>query len=146
MKTSLLKLEIVLVIIGLSILSYAEAWGEDWRSFGVSGVNVGKWFYDEESLIHSSKNIVRVRTNVWTDTSSKEGTDRYVEELKKRFKNLNHVMSLMEVNCADKKTRLLEMTGYFNQTVLGSIQNPKKDWSFIAPGSRDEALYKAICK
>jgi hypothetical protein len=70
-----------------------------------------------------------------------------VEGLKKRFKNLNHVMSLTEVHCKDKRTRILEMTSYSKDgTVLSSVQSPKKDWDSIVPGSRDEALYKAVCK
>lgn len=124
-------------------------WGEDWRSFGTSEVNVGRWFYDAESLTYPSKNIVRVRTNVyvWINTHSEEGTDRYVGELKKLFENMNHVMSLTEIDCKNKGTRILETTSYSNDgTVLSSVKNPKNDWDFIVPGSRDEALYKAVCK
>lgn len=147
MKSLSAKLGVILAVIGLCIFTYAETWGEDWRSFGTSEVNAQKWFYDADSLTHPSKNIVRVRTNVWIDTHSKEGTDRYVEELKKRFKNLNHVMSLTEVDCKDKRTRILEITGYSNDgKVLSSFWNPKKNWDLIVPGSRDEALYKAVCK
>jgi hypothetical protein len=147
MKSLLVKLGVILI--GLIIFSYAEVWGEDWRGFGTTEVNAGRWFYDAESLTYPSKDIVSVRTNVyvWTDTNSKKGTDRYVEELKKRFKNLNHVMSLTEVDCKDKRVRNLEITSYSNDgKVLSFAQNPKKDWDSIVPGSRDEALYKAVCK
>ncbi len=147
MKSLSVKLGVILV--GLSIFGCGEAWGEDWRGFGTSEANAKRWFYDAESLTYPSNDTVRVRTNVyvWKNTHSKEGTDRYVEELKKRFKNLNHAMSLTEVHCKDKRIRNLEITSYSNNgKVLSSIWNPKKDWNFIVPGSRDEALYNAVCK
>ncbi len=148
MKSLPVKLGIILI--GLIIFGYAEVWGEDWRGFG-TGVNAGSWFYDAESLTYPSKDkdIVRVRTNVYVriNTRSKERTDRYVEGLKKRFKNLNNVMSLTEVHCKDKRTRILEMTSYSKDgTVLSSVHTPKKDWDSIVPGSRDENLYNAVCK
>jgi hypothetical protein len=148
MKSLLVKLGVILI--GFIIFGYVEVWGEDWRGFGTSGVNAGRWFYDADSLTYLSKDdIVRVRTNVYVriDTHSKERTDRYVEGLKKRFKNLNNVMSLTEVHCKDKRTRILEMTSYSHDgTVLSSVHNPKKDWDSIVPGSRDENLYNAVCK
>jgi hypothetical protein len=149
MKSFLVKLGVL--SIGFFILGNAEVWAEDWRGFGTSGINAGRWFYDAESLTYPSKDkdIVRVRTNVYVriNTRSKERTDRYVEGLKKRFKNLNQVMSLTEVHCKDKRTRILEMTSYSHDgTVLSSVHNPKKDWDSIVPGSRDENLYNAVCK
>ena len=151
MKTSSLRLKMILVTVGLAIFGCAEVWGEDWRGFGTSEANAKRWFYDAESLTYPSKDkdIVRVRTNVYVqiNTRSKEGTDRYVEEVKKRFENLNHVMSLTEVHCKDRRIRILEITSYSKYgKVLSSTWDPKMDWNFIVPGSRDEALYKAVCE
>ena len=137
------------ILIGLVIFGYAEVWGEDWRSFGTSAVDVGRWFYDAESLTYPSKNIVRVRTNVyaWINIHAKGGTDRYMEALEKRFLNLNRVMSLTEVHCKDKKIRIQEITAYSDDgTVLSTVKNQKSNWDFIIPESRDEALYKAVCR
>jgi hypothetical protein len=144
-----LSVKLRVILIGLFIFTYAEVWGEDWRSFGTSEVDVGRWFYDAESLTYPSKNIVRVRTNVYLliNIHARGGTDRYMEELEKRFQNLNHVMSITEVHCKDRKIRIQEITSYSNDgTVLSSVKNSKNNWDFIVPESRDEALYQAVCK
>jgi hypothetical protein len=139
MKSLLGKLGVILI--GLAILGCAEVWGADWKFYGSTENYLG--YYDAQSITSPSKNIVRVWTRlVWTE----KGVLGWVEDLGEKCENLSHTIFLQEVNCAEKKLRLLSETHYDNKgSVIKSFSSPG-EWRFIIPETVTESLYKEICK
>jgi len=135
------------ILIGLAILGYGEVWAEDWTFYGKT--DKYSCFYDVESISHRSDNILEVSEK--QDYTNK-GVNFMVEELGKKYENLSHLITLWQINCADKKFRLLSLTYYskektviYSWKILYSSGSPK-DWSPFITGSLGERLYKAVCK
>ena len=132
------------ILIGLTIFSYGEVWGEDWRLYAKT--DLYECFYNAENMIRSSQDIVEV----WTKLEYTErGIIETVKKFGKYYENLSHSLELWEINCAKKRHRLLSVTLYSvegrilytNQT--GSHLPP---WKIISRESIEESLYKAVCK
>ena len=140
----LLKFGIPLVMIGLAILSHAEVWGADWRL--ISSTDSYKCFYDAENITRSSKNIVGVLVRL---EYTERGVVEMVKEFGKHYENLSYSLELWEINCAEKRHRLLSTTAY---SVEGNILYTNQagsrppPWKIISRESVEESLYKAVCK
>ena len=100
MKSLLGKLGVILI--GLAIFGYAEVWGIDWKFFFSSEKCL--FFYDAQSITRPSKNIVRV----WIRMDyTKKGVIDMVGKFGKKYENLSYAIHLEEINCAEKKFRVL---------------------------------------
>ena len=144
MDSSLVKLEITLILIGFVILSYTEAWAKDWRLYAET--DSYECFYDAEDMVRSTQDIVGVRTK-------SEYTERGVAEMVKKFgrhyKNLRYSEELWEINCTEKKDRLLSITAYSAEgNILYADQAGSRlpPWKVISRKSIEESLYEVICK
>jgi hypothetical protein len=148
MKTSSLKLKIILVIIGLAIFGYAEVWGADWKlyNYGVTGDTFH--YYDAESVTRPSENIVRV----WTKTIySEKDINDFVTKYGQWAKNIGDTRALKEIDCKEKKLRLLSLNVYskWGDMLMMADESALKEfgeWNFIAPETILESLYKVLCK
>jgi hypothetical protein len=140
MKSSLGKLGVILI--GLAIFGYAEAWGADWKFCAQN--DSGNWFYDAEGITRLSNNIIRV----WIKTvHTEKGVISIVAEYGSRYENLEQSLGLFEFNCLDKMGRVLAQTHYSKSgKVIDSQQDNTAKWEFFAPGTNMEGLYKAVCK
>jgi hypothetical protein len=139
MKSLLVKLGVILI--GLAIFGYSEAWGFDWKYLGENYSYY--FFYDTENITHLSKEIVRT----WGKMTFKElGRIYTVEKLGSRFENLELALGLWELNCADKTMRSLTVTYYSKDGKVIDSDTAVTKWQFITPGTFIEALYKAVCK
>jgi hypothetical protein len=142
MKSLSIGLRITLVVIGLSIFTYAEVWGADWKYVGET--MEGKVFYDATSITRPSKNIVRVCAKI---VYTEKGVIGMIEEWGSRCENLGNALHLLEFNCSDKMERLLTQDYYSkNGEVIESVKNDMATWEFVISGSVGEKLYKAVCK
>jgi hypothetical protein len=140
MKSLLVKFGIVLLI-GLAIFGYAEVWGADWKLLASDEKSLA--YYDAQSIIRPSKNIVKVWVKV---DYTEKGVIDYVGDLGKKYENLSHEKSLWEINCVEKIFRQLSWIAYDNKgEVIYSSSSPLR-WDFIPPESIVEALYKIVCK
>ena len=144
MKSLSVRLGVISVVIGLAIFGCAEVWGADWRL--ISSTDSYKCFYDTENITRSSKNIV----GVWARLEYTErGVVEMVKEFGKHYENLSYSLELWEINCAEKKHRLLSTTAY---SVEGNILYTNQagsrppPWKIISRESVEESLYKALCK
>ena len=144
LKLSLFKFGFLLVAVGFSILLYAKVWGEEWKSYAET--DLYECFYDTENMTGPGENIVRV----WTKLEyTEKGVDRVVREFGKYYANLSYSLELWEINCDEKKHRVLSVTEYSTE---GRIlhTNPSEShplpWINIFPGSIGESLYRAVCK
>ena len=139
MKSSV-KLGVILI--GLAIFSYAEAWGDAWKTFYSSGYGV--YSYDTENLIRPDKGVVKVRVKI---VYGVKGVSDLVNKYGDKFENISSGIVLFEVRCSERTIRILSSTYYsMDGAVLLSDTPPNSEWGFITPRSVGESLHKAVCK
>ena len=133
----------IIIVTGLLVLSYAEVWGEDWKSIR-KNKDGDSYYYDASSITHPSKNIVRGSVKMVYSEKSK---NREIDKLGPSYKDLSYRINLWEMNCIEKKVAFLEITTYTkNGTVIKSIKVDSIKWASIVPETMGEDLYKALCK
>jgi hypothetical protein len=143
-KSLSVRLGVISVVISLTIFGCAEAWAENWRLYAKT--DLYECFYDAENIVRSSEDIVEVWAKlVYTE----RGVVELVKEFGKHYENLSYSLELWEINCAEKKHRLLSTTAY---SVEGNILYTNQagsrppPWKIISRESVGESLYKAVCK
>jgi hypothetical protein len=121
-----------------------KAWGWDWRLYVKT--DLCECFYDSEEMIRSSKDTVEV----WTKSEyTKRGVADLVKKFGKHYENFSYSLELWEVDCAEKKDRLLSTTAYSVEgNILYTDQAGSRlpPWEIIPRESAEESLYKALCK
>jgi hypothetical protein len=149
MKSLSLKLGVILI--GLFIFTYEEVWGEDWKKFAESE----KIFccYDAESLTHfdgeslsqPSKNIIQVWVKFkYSDIGLADPV--LVKKFKKKINELDESKLLYEINCPDRKYRILESMYYSKDGNVLRKDSIPSNWKHIVRDSLNGALHKAVCK
>ncbi|MGZ3513611.1 MAG: surface-adhesin E family protein [Thermodesulfobacteriota bacterium] len=145
MKSLSAKLGVILI--GLLVSSYTEVWGQDWMYYG--GTDKSSCFYDAKSISRPSENIVEVSEK---EEYTNKGVNFVVEGLGNKYENLSHLITLWQINCADKKFRFLSVTYYSKEkTVISSWRvlyssQIAEEWSPFITHSVGERLYKAVCR
>jgi hypothetical protein len=144
MESLSVKLVIVSAVMGLTIFSNVAVWGRDWKLFAET--DLYECFYDADDTAPSSGNIV----DVWTKLEyTKKGVDGIVAKFGKHYADLSYSLELWEVNCAQKKDRILSITEYSAEGKIlyaDSAEEKLPPWKIIPRQSVDESLYKAVCK
>ena len=126
------------LLVGLLIIGNAEVWGADWKVLGKTEVIT--LYYDVESITRAAKNIVRV----WTKNIFSE---EYTKTFGKQYEELDHNLTLIEYNCAERKYNILSVHTYSKDgKIIDSSDHDKPNWKFVRPESLEENLYKAVCK
>ncbi len=143
MESSLVKLEITLILMGFVIIYSTNVYARDWRLYAKT--DSYECSYDAEDIIRSSQDIV----DIWTKS---EYTDRGVTEMVikfgKHYAKLSYSLELWEINCAGKEDRLLSITAYsVERNILYTDQAGSRlpPWKAISKGSVEESLYRALC-
>ncbi len=121
-----------------------EVWGADWKLFAET--DLYECFYDVGDATPSSKNVVEV----WTKLEyTKKGVTGVVKEFGKHYADLSYSLELFEINCGEKKDRILSITEYSADgkiLYVNSVQGRLPAWKIISRESVDENLYNAVCK
>jgi hypothetical protein len=140
MKSVIIRLLCTVLILFCSV----EVWGADWKLFAET--DLYECFYDVEDATPSSKNIVEV----WTKLEyTKKGVTGVIKEFGKHYADLSYSLELMEINCGEKKDRILSITEYSADGKIlyaNSVQGRLPAWKIIHRESVDESLYRAVCK
>ncbi len=130
--------------IGLVLFCNAEVWGADWKLFAET--DSYECFYDAEGATPSSNNVV----DVWAKLEyTKKGVTGVVEKFGKHYADLSYSLELLEINCGEKKDRVLSITEYSADGKIlyaNSVRGRLPAWKIIPRESVDESLYKAVCK
>jgi len=138
------KLVIVSAAIGFAIFGCAEGWGADWKLFAET--DLYECFYDANDTAPSSGNIV----DVWTKLEyTKKGINGIVAKFGKHYADLSYSLELWEINCTEKKNRILSITEYSTEGKIlyaDSAEEKPPAWKIITRQSVDESLYKTVCK
>jgi hypothetical protein len=144
MKSLSVKLGVIGAVIGLTIFSNATVWGRDWKLFAET--DLYECFYDAEDTAPSSENIV----DVWAKLEyTEKGVNGIVTKFGKHYAHLSYSLELWEVNCTERKDRILSITEYSSEGKIlyaDSAEEKLPPWKIIARQSVDESLYKAVCK
>ena len=129
------------IFFALTLLGSIEGWGADWKAYG--GTDDGVFYYDTENINHPSKNIIQFWHKV---IFSEKGIREAVNTFGKDYENLDHSISLREINCSEKKIRSLAVT-YFSHAgaVLDSAMVYEAEWRFIDSAAIIETLYQRLC-
>ncbi len=130
-----------LVGIGMIWFCSAEGWGADWRLYARSAD--GTEYYDTDNMTRPSKDVIRVWEKM---IYSEKGVQGQVESLGEKFRKSAYRMTLNELNCAEKKVRVLSISEYSTDgEVLFSSDYQEPKWQFIVPESLAELLSKGVC-
>jgi hypothetical protein len=134
----------IFILLGLSIFAYVEVRGAVWKLFAET--DMYECFYDAEDTTPSSKDIV----DVWTKLEyTKKGITGIVKEYGKHYADLSYSLELWEINCAEKRDRILSITEYSREGRIlyaNSVEGRRPAWKIIPRKSVDESLYEAVCK
>ncbi len=136
------KLGILLVVL-FSILIFSDAWAENWKA--LRSDDSGASYYDLDSVILLSQGVIRVREQyVYTTESVAKKMMRYGS----KYEGLKNSMTLWEINCSEKKARILRTADYSRD---GKVISKTKEgaepwpWDSYAPGSLGDRLIQAVC-
>jgi hypothetical protein len=135
---------VVLFFITFLGLTRVEARGEDWK-FCTQGQDGTTYYYDTARVVHISEEVLKF----WGKAvPSPEAVKRFVK-IDPKFTELHHIISLIELNCAERKRRPLWIIFYDKNGV--AIENvdlspANADWETILPGSPQEDLLAVLCK
>ena len=130
------------VLIGLLLVGYAQAWGADWKYCTSS--EFGDYYYDVGSVKGLPNNIA----HVWTqEISSPKGGMDVVSRLGREYIDLKYINTLWEVDCIGKRSRVLSVVYYSkSRSMISSAHNPSAEWNLIVPDPMLEFLSKVVCK
>ena len=121
--------------------------GAGWKFLGTSPI--GEIFYDPKSVYSTKDNFIRVVSKI---VFSEEGEKGLLKQYGKEQENVTHYSFKYEINCKDKKDRLLEISIWSGEElVLGPIPIVSggpidSGWKSFDRGSPSESLYNAVCK
>jgi hypothetical protein len=142
---------LILIIVGCASMTSAsdkeiitpKGSVEDWRIYYFN--NEGSiYYYELKSITRPSKDIVKV----WEKIEYK-GND--LTEIRKEYANASNLLTLFEINCAERKARPLSFVYKSKDGIIvDSIQTPadqmEKIWMVTKPGTMGELLSKAVCE
>jgi Surface-adhesin protein E len=136
---------IFLVFIGFYLPGHAEIWGAGWKYLEKD--DEGIWFYDSENIECLANNIIRVWAKKIYDT---KGVSAAVEKYGKDYMNLDHVLTVWEIHCSQKKFRLVSSIFFSKDNSIIQGYDDEKERYFAPadiPGdSYIELLHKTICR
>ena len=142
MKSFSVKLGVIFVVL-LSIVVSADAWGENWKS--LKSDDWGASYYDLDSMILISQGVIRVREQyVYTAESVAKKVVKYGI----KYNALKHSVTLWEINCAEKKARIISTADYSHDgKIISKIKDGAEPWPWgsYAPESLGGLLIQAIC-
>jgi len=125
-------------------LTHVEAWGEDWK-FCTKNKDGTMYYYDTRRVTHVSKGVLKFLGKA---IPSLEAVKKFVK-IDPKFTELDHVISLIEMNCAERKRRALWIIFYDkNGAAIENVDiTPgESDREIILPGSAQEDLLNELCE
>jgi len=143
MKSSLAKLAVMFLFMGLIFFCCMEGWGADWKQYFKT--ENSEYYFDAETLTSPSTFIIRTTVKfILTD----KGVKSSVQRLGKAFENIDYSIQSLEINCAVKTANILEVIIYSKtgDIITREDYSSSSDWRPIPPKTPYEALMKAVCQ
>ncbi|GAN35130.1 MAG: hypothetical protein DYG83_05305 [Candidatus Brocadia sp. AMX2] len=132
MKISIKYFALSSLLLGIFFFSLTVSAKEVKWKYYATGEDRTKHYYDPESVVHISGNIVRV----WERTVTSEASTSLTKELK----------TFREMDCSRRRYRVLEMHVEFKDgsEKEQSFSNPR--WMDITQNTWLDTLYEIFCK
>lgn len=116
-------------------------WGADWQHY--SSTEEAFFYYDAESITHSSNDIVTVsEKRVYAD----DGINFMAVNLGGKYKDLHHGVCVYEVNCKDKTSRRVSLMHYTEDGTVIYSSDRQSEWRCISPRSLHVRLHEILCE
>ncbi len=123
---------------------------QDWVQYG--RLILGSVYsYDKANIKFKSKDLVQVWCKLkYSDKHREKDIQKLVRSglyTKKQLENLSYDLTLHEIDCKNKRSRLIDIICYdIYDNVLFQRSNHKAKWKHIVPESQEDLLRKQICK
>lgn len=108
----------------------------------------GIYYYDRRNMSRASKNVIKV----WVkEHLTAEGKDEMMQEARKakyseaRFDDYDLEMQLVEIDCKEKKLRMLSLARYNTEGRVTYSNSLDGGWDYIVPASISEGFYDGLC-
>ncbi|HUL23258.1 MAG TPA: surface-adhesin E family protein [Thermodesulfobacteriota bacterium] len=136
--------EVVLFLITFLGVTHGEAWGEDWK-LGAQSKDGTIYYYDAARVTRMSEGVLKF----WGKAVLSPEAVKKFAKIDRKFANLHHVTSFIEMNCTERKRRSLWIIFYDKNGI--AIDNVDKapdesSWEMILQGSAQEDLLNTLCK
>jgi hypothetical protein len=133
---------VFLLLLGFLNAASQERPVPDWRFYTRS--EFGSYQYDAGTIGPLSKNLVRVRQKL---VLNEKGKACLVTELGKEYENVEELITLREIDCEARKTRILELTySSTDGAVIKREPYESGEWDSVLADSVDDILYHKICR
>ncbi len=120
----------------------SEARGATWKLYATT--DEASYYYDADSLTHPSGNIVQISVKLHF---TEKGIIEMVKEFGKHYQNLSEEINSYEINCSEKKFRILSVTRTSKEgQVILSVSRNGAAWTPIPKDSTSEILCEAVSK
>lgn len=122
---------------------------QEWRPFGQSETNY--WYFRTKDIEFKTDGTVRI----WSKAAAKGkiGIDDKIKLLQKfggntkGYEQFSHSVSLFEINCSQRKSRVVSVTDYDkNGKSLESVTVPDFPWDSIGKGTIMDNLSTVVCR
>lgn len=123
---------------------------KNWRLFDMDSMR--DYYFDAGSIKELTKGLVRVKLG--TVAKGNEARNWEIDERLKRglaikgYENYDSSQDIYEINCIEKKFRVLSGTDYdTNNNILSSYNNPSLEWKTVHENSAIMSLIKlkSVC-
>ena len=119
----------------------AEAKEENWKLY--SDNEQISYYYDTKSVARLPNGTIKVSAKmIYTDA----GRDWAVKKGGAGYRDLDHILGLMEIDCANKRFRNLSATTYSKKGKVINSTNSPKEWIDLPQSSAFWLLYEDLCK
>ena len=130
---------------GFFLLDCPEVWRASWQFLEKD--DEGIWLYDRENVQPHPNNLIRVRTK---KIYGQKGVLNAVEKYGEAYRNLDHVLSVWEIDCPQRKFKLISARFYSkDNTIIQAYDDEKRRYftpEDIPVDSYLELLYNQVCR
>ena len=135
-----MKVKIFQALVIALVLLQANCWAADWQL--AATVDSGRFYYDNSNVIEISKGVL----SVWVRFElSPEGVQDWIGKFGERFKDIDHITTIEEFDCAKKKRRVV-YANFSGKTGLIMSDNEKTNWETIIAETPTYSLWRSVCR
>jgi hypothetical protein len=138
-----------IVCLVVFLLFANQAWAAEWV-LCASPSSGARLYYDKSSIKKADNDIIRVSNKfVYNSKTEKKNAFAALKGINKAPKNpdiMSHDLSVNEIDCVNKKHRLVSVTFYnVKGKAIYSSSKFSKEWNPIAPESFMEKIQNTVC-
>jgi|GEM_PF-1846936 hypothetical protein len=109
--------------------------------------DLGVYFYDLEGITWSSERVAKVW---WKEIFTEKGKEERVRKFGEKYKKIDYVLFLSEINCATREIRVLKTSVYSSDgtpitSETSEFYSPFIRWELIISMSPGKALFSEVC-